>query len=437
MPFIGSIPADLRAIVAQQAQAWEGRDIYCGCSGNFTVERTLASLNLGPLHSNDVSLYSCTIGRHLAGDPFAPTVQAEAFDWLTPYLTPGPPAIATLLLATSMLKGLHRTEVFFVRQRAAYRDQWETLHTATVAKIESALASLRVASFWAGDVVEFLETVPENAPFIAFPPTYAKGYERLYRDMDEVFAWEPPVYPSFNDERMAVMVDLLTARPHWLVARDAPIPGLEPYLHGLVSPSAKRKPLLVYSSAERTTLALPNTQPTAQIPSPRLAADATITDQSVLTVAPITQPQMNLLRANYLNPSIVPAAATQRFAVLVDGCVIGAMGFSRPIGGIPCDAYLMTDLAIRPTRYDRLSKLVLAAMLSREVQLLLERSLTTRVRTIATTAFTKRAVSSKYRGLFDLHSRKEDPPRLNYIAHAGRWSLEDGLRWWMTQHSKN
>lgn len=35
--FIGAIPADLRAILAEMAPAWRDRPIYVGASGNFTM----------------------------------------------------------------------------------------------------------------------------------------------------------------------------------------------------------------------------------------------------------------------------------------------------------------------------------------------------------------------------------------------------------------
>ena len=97
-----------------------------------------------------------------------------------------------------------------------------------------------------------------------------------------------------------------------------------------------------------------------------------------------------------------------------------------------CDLYMMTDLAVTAP-IPRLSKLVLAAALSTEIQTLLEQRYCRRVETIGTTAFTDKSVSMKYRGLFDLRSRKEG--QLNYLARAGRWSLEEALAWWTTTQS--
>ncbi len=71
---------------------------------------------------------------------------------------------------------------------------------------------------------------------------------------------------------------------------------------------------------------------------------------------------------------------------------------------------------------------------STEVRDILEQKLAQKVRTIGTTAFTDKPVSMKYRGVFDLHSRKEG--RLNYLGEAGKWSLEQALTWWHKTQQK-
>jgi hypothetical protein len=72
--FIGSINRYMRAVLEQaalrsgsgQAGGWKGLPVYVACSGNFTVERILAKCGVGAIHSNDVSIYSCALGWHLA-----------------------------------------------------------------------------------------------------------------------------------------------------------------------------------------------------------------------------------------------------------------------------------------------------------------------------------------------------------------------------------
>ena len=97
------------------------------------------------------------------------------------------------------------------------------------------------------------------------------------------------------------------------------------------------------------------------------------------------------------------------------------------------DVYMMTDFAVQ-SRVPRLSKSVLACILSTEVRDIMEQKMAQNVRSIGTTAFTDKPVSMKYRGVFDLHSRKEG--RLNYLGEAGKWSLEEALTWWRKTQQK-
>ena len=69
-----------------------------------------------------------------------------------------------------------------------------------------------------------------------------------------------------------------------------------------------------------------------------------------------------------------------------------------------------------------------AVVVDRQDNLYISDTMNHRVRTIGTTAFTKKPVSMKYRGLFALHNRKEDA--LNYLGDAGKWTLDEALAWW-------
>ena len=115
--------------------------------------------------------------------------------------------------------------------------------------------------------------------------------------------------------------------------------------------------------------------------------------------------------------------------------LVGAIAMSRSsyLGGWT-DAYMMSDFCIRPSIYKRFAKLVLVAALSTEMQEILEQSLAMEIHTIGTTVFTKKNASMKYRGMFDIYSKKEGA--INYLAKAGRWTLKEGFEWWKKNHGQ-
>lgn len=431
--FVGSINQDLRALVSEVTRSWSTDQIYIGCSGNFTIERILKDRGLD-LHGNDVSIYTCTIGNYLAGVPDEMSIQVDDYKWLEPYLKQGPDRIATLLLCTSMLDGYHRNEPFFQRRRKAYKHQWERLHAETVEKVKKGIDGLKMAGFWSGDVVEWAHMAPKDAGFISFPPTYTGGYEKLYQALMEVFVWGEPKYEIFDRGRLDVMVDAIKEKRFWMMARDEPIPGLEGYEVGKIQTSLRSKPLTVYANKSPKRITMPR-QKTELLKIPRFTEKDIITPESTLSVTRISQAQMNTLRSLYLNPGIAPASAGLNLGVLVDGKLIGAIGLSKSNYGTN-EAYLMSDFVIRPVRYKRLSKLILATAITKEVKLIIEQAFNQRMKAMSTTAFTDKPVSMKYRGIFYLESRKKDPPRLNYGSETGRWTLKEAMNWWRRKYMK-
>jgi len=423
--FVGSINQDMRSVLAELAAGFRGLPVYVGCSGNFTCERVLAREGIGGLHSNDVSLYSCALGAFLAGKPFPLGVQDERLAWLRDWLSPGLPAVATLLLCTTILEYWDRDHPYHGRMWAAYLRRWPELHATTVEKLRVGLEGVRLADFHAGDVVDFLAAAPDESVVISFPPTYKAGYERLYRKLQATFSWESPTYPLFTADRFQALIERMTAKRVWLVSRDEPVAGLAGFEVASVQTGMRSRPVWMYSNRKLARVTLPR-QKTEPVPWPRVEADPA----GPIELVPLTGPQLNTLRSEYLSPLITPAGALLQFGVLAGGRLFGALAYSSPNAGLSagwCDSYMMTDLAVK-SPVPRLSKLVVAAALSTEVRAALEEKQACRVETVGTTAFTDRPVSMKYRGVMDLYSRK--PGMLNYVGRAGRWTLAEAFAWW-------
>lgn len=424
--FVGAINQDMRSVLAEVFQGESG-PVHVGCSGNFTVERILAGLGQFVLHGNDVSLYSCAVGAHLSGGFLRIGVREEGLPWLEEYLQDGLSQVATMLLCTEYLKYPGRMEPFHRRMESAYRTRWQELHQRTRAKVEALLAGVTLESFWPGDVVEFMDRVPQDAAVVAFPPTYESGYESLYRAFERTFEWEAPEYEVFTPERFQTLLDRMMSKRRWVISVDRPLDSpLDELCIARVQTGARSHPVWMYSNARLSRLTVPR-QKVEDVPLERLSGGG----EGELALVRLSQGQMNELRSEYLSTKIIPSGAVLNLGVTWGGKLVGAMGFSR---GQYSDfaAYMMTDFAVRPTPYRRLSKLILAAALSHETKALLEMVFGMRVEMVFTTAFTKKAASMKYRGLFEVANRKEG--MVNYAAPAGRWSLAEGLAWWMERN---
>jgi hypothetical protein len=425
--FIGSINRYMRAVLETAAGRWKGLPVYVACSGNFTVERILAKCGVGAIHYNDVSIYSCALGWHLANAPKRFVIKAQDYSWLEPYMDPGPATVATLLLAGEMLK-VGGDNAYAKRMREEYRRKWPQLHAKTVERIKKATAGMSIASYFAGDCREFLAGADKGAVCISFPPTYKGGYERLYKKLDAIFDWPRPSYQVFSPEDFEQFSQTVRSFRHWMISSDTEQAALAGQHVATVQTSMLSKPVFMYSDGAPHRLATARQQVGQNHWAPR-------TDQAVepIQVTRIDAKVMNVIRSQYLAQHITPCDAPRNYAVLSAGKLIGAFSFALPRGPLPCDLYLLSDFAVRPTPHKRLSKLILACVVSKEVQADLEQWLCARIRTIGTTAFTDKPVSMKYRGMFDVHSRSDG--KVNYLGPAGRWNLQEGFQWWTANHA--
>lgn len=431
----------MQAIVSEAVEGWDCEAIYVGASGNFTIERVLRGK---VLHSNDVTLYSCAIGWYLAGEDFRLELRKgfkTEWGWLRRYMRDPVGKLAVVMLSSEMLQGVGRANAYYDRLRASYRKQWGRLYSETRARIEG--IDLHLSSFHAGDVVDWLLKVPDDAGFVVFPPFFAGDYEQMFRPLDQVFDWDEPTYPELDEDRMQVLIERIQSKRFWLYGNNQRRPDLEEFLRGRVQTTNRGVPIWLYSNAAPVRLVRP-AQKVEALPVPHLLPGETLGGR--LEVARISEGQFVTLRSSYMNKAIRPGSPSMAYAVLVDGALVGAFAVfrdslpSRYARQLPSPGtYLMSDFPVSGTDYPRLAKLVLYAVLSLETKRDVEQVLGGRIRSITTTAFTDRPVSMKYRGLFDLLGRRDstDPDyafQLQYGSEMGRWTLQEGYEEWQTRH---
>ncbi|GAA4226074.1 hypothetical protein GCM10022254_09800 [Actinomadura meridiana] len=417
--FHGSIPADMCRIVREHVSLWtDVTDVYNACCGNFTVERTIATLGKR-LHSCDVLLYSTAIGSHYSGSPHPLNLSQAALDEF-PYLathhqTPAD-RLANLLLCTRLapLMGKSKSNAYWDKMRRAYETQWPDLHAKTKAKILAAEETFTLASYTAEDAMTWVERIPPDAGVISYPPFHGAGaaFVRDFAKLEEMFEWEPPGFQIMDDPELEQLIERITDRDHWLLGTNEQIPHMAEHLRGKTRTTNRGIPIYVYAKDGPTRIVQPR-QKTEAWPGPHLAGDP-IGDTPSLAV--LTSGQFAALRSAYMNANIRPGAESLAVAVLVDQVLIGVFAYSwAPTLGnwsyhLPQQptVYMLSDFPVSTSRYAKLSKLVVMAALSREAQHLAWRHGHRRYQSLATTAYAKRPVSMKYRGVLRLLKREEN-----------------------------
>lgn len=456
--FHGSLPGNVQQILGSIVQDWKTDDIYVGCSGNYTIERMLKGCTSARLHSNDVTVYSCLLGRYLSGQPLDVRVR-EDYDgpmrFVEKYMTDDAGTIAVMLLLSKMSLYLtSRSNPYYEKMIRAYARQFPELHAATKAKMEK--VEPFISSLYEGDVCRLVDEVPPDAGFICYPPFFSGDYEKMFKAIETVFDWTPPEYDMIDKDKIHAMFEKLSRRKYFMFGTNDYLPEFRHCLAGMSQTTNRGVPLYIYSSSDRSRIIMPR-QLVKSPPFHRLGPDEDMGDS--MEIVQLKSEYFHALRSQYMNVHISPGSETASFGVLVDRKLVGVYAFSAAPTLANWDKYidtptmyLLSDFPVAPSKYKRLSKLVLYAALSRESKIMAERLANKRIRSLTTTAFAKNPVSMKYRGLFRLLNKAKlegtdesetdmskiyynNGYRLNYGAAMGGWSLQEGLELWKKKHS--
>jgi len=432
MSFIGSINAETRRWLGNQGPAFDGRQVYVGCSGAFTVELILSKASPKvKLWGNDVSLYSAVLGAYLAGQTFRLEVREEKFAWLEPYLADEEGKAAAVMVLFEMLKFEKDKNFFQHRHWVHYMNTFADFHQGTMAKLRERKKEIRLEAYTSRDIYDLLDEIPQGAVVIAFLPTYAGGYERMFKRLGEIFKWDEPSYGMIDEDRKKRILTKMMERDY-LYLDDREWKGLP--LVALVR-KARMKPVYIYSNMTALHRGVMKQHRTSEfVPYARLGDEDEITPASKLVIVPSTNRIVNYYRDVYLSKGVgIPADGEVPLMVAVDGKVFGFLIYSRMQGG--GDVYLLADFVVNSTRYRRLAKLLLLVTQTREVRRLLEEKFFLEIPKCRTMVFTDRPVSMKYRSLYELARR--DPGKLVYETELGLHELNEVIPLWLKKYEKS
>ncbi|MGC0418392.1 hypothetical protein [Embleya sp. AB8] len=445
--FHGSIPAPLRSIIYEHAGLWPGDDIFIGCSGNFTIERVLHARfgDARRIHGNDIQAYSCALGWFLAGDPLPFTLRdqyQEQLGWLRPHLDDRADLMATLMLGTRFLQWVDKEGPYFRRMMDATRDQWPRMHEKTATKLRG--LETKLGSFYAGDVRDYLDQVPADAPVVMFPPFYAKDYQAQFASIDAAFDWPEPSFSELTEDGKERIIEQVQDRPNWVLGLHIERSELRAQLAGVVQTANRGLPIYVYAAAGPRRIVRPR-QPIETIRMPKIGRDEDLGERMTLHV--LSGGQFAAVRSQFMSKTIKPGSPLLACGVAVDNRLIGAFAYLPPKFD-PNTAYLMSDFPVSWTRYRRLAKLIVMAASTKEAQVLIQRSLSKRIDGWATTAFTDRPNSAKYgRGIPGVRLHKRSKPgdagdgihryQLQYGGPLGAYDLQEALALWKKKHGSD
>lgn len=431
MPFIGSINDKLRKFFWTHAPALEGRKCYIGCSGNFTVEQILSRrCKSAEIYSNDVSLYSGALGYMFTGSPFELEITNPELEWANEYIARGPAEmVSTLLVLLEMLKFEKRSSLYAERMWSTYLLNFESMMKKTLEKVIKVSEHIRIQEYTMTDVFDYYPRPGDVS--IGFLPTYVGGYEKLFARLEGSAEWEKPAYEMLTTERREETINKMTEGEYILYDdQERELPRIARVdLFG-------RKTVYIYSNINfkrgifRKKI---NEKPSRY---DMLMPEEEIPEDSEIKMEEVDLSTMNHYRNMFLSKKIQPGSGGPCFLVFAGNKLFGFLIFQvySKKGGPSSEIYMMSDFVIPSTRHRRLAKLLLMAIKCRDLKERLDEKYIKDYTTILTTAFTRKAVSMKYRGAFKLAKRGED--FLNYRGEFGQTTFKEVVKLWKKKYEK-
>lgn len=402
----------------------------CGCSGNFTIETVLSQSDRLPAQilSNDVSLYSCALGAYFSGQPSTGLDIAEPeFEWLRPYLSDSQAVAAALVVMLEAAPYADAKTIYHRRFVNHIYENFDAYHKKAMARLAARREIVRVSRFYPLDVKDFLELAGPEDIFLSFMPTYAGGYEKLYRFLDRVFRWDDrPHYDILDKSTKSDLLARMAAKGPYVHVDDTRRDELG--VVAIVEGGSNRAVYIHSNIAEVRTDVYRRSKIERRKPRvPMLMPDETLPNDQISFVV-LDSREFAWVRDQYLKTTILPAEPQWRFGLCMGGKLIGLLGWKRREyegGGY----WLICDLALPSKVYSRLAKLVVMVANSREMLRLLRQQSGRFWDFFVTVVFTDKPVSMKYRGALDLISRNEAQGKLIY---GGKFtgSIEKAVKKW-------
>lgn len=429
--FVGAVPKPVIEQITRVIPFGEWGDVFVGCSGSFRFDRAVKQrFPAVRVHGNDVSLLTCAIGTLVTKSdfPLRFTNRLAFVEELLGERAAFADRVAAVLVALEMSRYAGKSDHAQAHFRH-YREAFDGVLGKAREKLARYLDGLVLEAFHAGDfLLQVPRAIEAGGGVVAFCPTYKGGYERLYRFVDDNTDWPAPDYGVWDPKNIEEWtLELDRAGVRYCVLSDQRFERLKPHTSYF---GASNKPVHTYSNDGASSLRRDRRRSTPFRYDPVEAS--ALRPDSRCEVVRAEGGMMNFLKDRYLAKGIDHTPGHLNFLVLIDGMLAGGFIYAKDKWGRQDEIYLLSDFSI--SRERRLSKLIAMLASGRQAVELFERAMVLRVKRLTTTAFTRKPVSMKYRGIYDLVGRK--PVMLNYASAVREASFQAIYAEWFARHGR-
>ncbi len=451
MAFLGSIAAPLRRVIAAYAEELH-KPVLLPCAGNFTVGAALRSGGyVGHISGCDITLYTSALGAYLCKEELDACEKEDCPEHLQGFLDFSDSAhfAASVSIMLDLRQVWKNKTVWHRRVLANYRRSWPKLMEKTLLNLRKYGSHLQKGdgfTYQAQDAVAFLNEHDKNHAVFIAPPTFgSQDYINQEKMLAASCEWKSPKYTEISFQDIPIY-EKITSFAQWMIIMERPLPEIEKILGEPVAVVHKGRKSITYAYAghSKKKIVTRDYLP-SRSPGPIFPSTQRITGEEEVGIVILDKKQSVRLNELFMSVRVdyYLADVALSLGLCVGGKIIGKLDFNLTkhawaLGQDGLQVYQRSDLAVPSSVEPRLAKLVLMLSQSHEVKQLIDETFKDDFKYVVTTAFSKNPVSMKYRGIYKLHKRLEDPDgfRLNYYGELGQYSLSEALKKWRKKFNK-
>ena len=428
--FIGSLPKKViqQAISHIDLNNWRG--VHVCCSGSFKIEQAIRSVNTTiPIHSNDVSLISSIVGYAKTGYEIVFNFKND-LDYLNKYLSTDA-EIQLALIAYAMQIGKYKSDNQYCNARRDFLErEIEAIIQSNKERAKKYLEQISISSFFCGDFIQHIEAAKDSGSGVmVFAPTYKGGYERLYKVINDNVDWaDEPSYEIYDPKQTHDIIErLYDENRNFIFFADQQYDDIKPTMVY----EGSNKPIFAYTNSRKSSIRRDSSRAKA---FKYTAIDTNlIGEKSKVTAVVATSEAMNFLKDIYLAKGIKHKNGMFNVLFYVDGMLAGGAIYSLPqFGDKLRQIYILSDFSL--SRRRKLSKLIAMLATSNQIIDYINKKYFINIERVLTTAFTKKPVSMKYRGIFRLDAKKDG--FLNYSSEIRDKTLDEIYGEWFRKYGQ-
>ncbi len=434
--FFGAVPTACIEQVMKIIDFENWQEVYVCCSGSFRIERALKSKFPDlPIVSNDVSLYSTAVGKLACNEEFnIKFVKDLEFIEERTNGSSFYEKTAATLVACEMARYGRRNNDYNKLHFNYFIENFDYFFDRAKKLLDKILPQMQIQGYnpidWRDHVKE---AISKGAGVAAFPPFFKGDYESQFKFIEENIEWPAPSYDLYDPKTLGSIIDKIDdSGIPYCVLSDQTFENRKPVLEYV---QGRKVPHYCFARTEKSSI-----RHIYKIPDQfeyKPIDLSKIHKKSKIQIVQAESKHMDFIKDIYLQKTIIHSSGVANFLIYVDKMLVGGVIYSLP--KFPSfgqnTIYLLSDVTI--SREGKLSKLVATIATSKTLLEIVSKKLISKIDYVVTTARTKRPISMKYRGIYELLNRRpaDDPSEGNIINYGSELREEIPQQmysnWWV------